>query len=309
MVDHSIHFIITGANGLVGSSLLKELISAYPQNTIKAFVRRLPAKPLAGVDYVMGDLTQSIPADLFSQNSFLFHFAHQHKARDLETLRKTNVHGLKNILTAGQNRIKKIFLGSSMSVYGQGPFLNVSEEAQTAPQTNLAHTRREAEELVVNFATNAQIPYHIFRPRFLFDPRETETLPKIYQQFQKGVLLGNGEQRYSYILVEDYVRLILLGLNLEKSMVLNVAYPQSISLKEIYSLFGNFHHRRSIPVKLFIAVTKLVGPKSLATKLQLIGQNQTMDTEKLISLYPEFKAIDSIGKLKPLAQSLSRGHP
>ncbi|MCE3013623.1 MAG: NAD-dependent epimerase/dehydratase family protein [Proteobacteria bacterium] len=309
MVESSLHLVITGANGLVGSSLLEALVNHFPQSTIKALVRRLPNQPHPGVDYVLGDLTQTIPPTLFSQNSYLFHFAHQHTARDLESLRLTNVQGLEKLLKAGEGKIKKIFLGSSMSVYGQGPFQQVPESAPTAPQTNLAHTRVEAEESVKRFCQQAQIPYFIFRPRFLFDPREKETLPKLYAQFSKGVMLGSGEQRFSFILVEDYVKIILQSVALNQSQVLNVAYVTTVSLKEIYALFGPFKQKRRIPAGLLIPLLKFFRLRSLATKLELVGLDQTLDTTQLLRVYPDIRTIDGVQKLSTLAHSITRGHP
>ena len=308
MVESSIQLVITGANGLVGSSLLAALVNAYPDSTIKALVRRLPDTPRPGVDYVLGDLTQNIPPTLFSQNSDLVHFAHQHRARDLESLRLTNVQGLEKLLEAGEGKIKKIFLGSSMSVYGQGPFTLVSESAPTAPQTNLARTRLEAEESVKRFCQQAQIPYFIFRPRFLFDAREKETLPKLHAQFSKGVMLGSGEQRFSFIVVEDYVRIILHTLSLPQSQVLNVAYPTTVSLKEIYALFGAFQQHRRIPAGLLIPLLKFFCFNSLATKLELVGLDQILDTTELLRVYPAIREIDGVKKLSTLAHTITRGH-
>lgn len=299
MVDS---FLVTGANGLVGSSLVRALRTQYPSAKILALVRQAPSQKISGVDYVQADLTQPLPENLIAPGTTLFHFAHLHKASDLETLRRTNVQGLERLLKAGGSNIKKVFLGSSMSVYGQGPYQGVQESDPKNPQTALALTRLEAERLVENFTC----PHLIFRPRFLFDPREKETLPKLYTQFRKGVMLGSGEQRFSFIVVDDYVSLILHCLTQDLQGALNVAYPKSVSLREIYQCFGEFKLKIPVSIKLLLPLTRLLGAKALSTKLELVGQNQILDTTKLQKLYPDISKIDSHQKLRDLAQQLTK---
>lgn len=309
MVNKKFQIILTGANGLVGQEVLNFFHTHHPEIKVTALIRRTPSKYLSGVHYVQGDLTHDLPGDLFGNGPVvLIHLASLLKACHLSDYRKVNVRGTEALLKMGGDQIIKVIYGSSMSVYGQGPFQKVAEETSPQPETDLAISRYEAEEVIRQFCENKKIPFYLLRPRFLFGLRDKETLPSLKKLQSKGVLIGDGSQKYSYISVDDYAEIIghlALITDSQSTGVLNISYPDPLSLKEIFSLFDSEKKMRSIPVKLIMGLGKFFPPfKKLRIKMQLIGQDQVLDVTKLLMLVPEVKKFNGKDKIRNIANAI-----
>jgi len=289
--------IITGANGLVGFEVLKEFAREWPEYDIKAFVRREPDFTLPNVSYVKGSLPNEIPGNLFEKDhAILIHFASQLKAENIEAYRDINVTGTSKLLDSAGRKLDLIFYGSSMSVYGQGPFEGVKETDEINPQTELAQTRREAEILVEMKCKELGIPGFLLRPRFIFGKRDRSTLPSLQKLSEKSFRIGNEEQKFTFINVDDYARVISsLAKKTEKGEceALNVGYGTAASLENILDQFSKEREKSSfkVPVKMvmfFCGLSKKL--MSVKTKLELIGQSQVMNTEKLQGLVEELSS-------------------
>ena len=308
------NIVITGANGLVGLEVLQYFSQHCPEVGLTAFVRKDPVKKFTGVNYVKGDLTDKVPDNLFKEEDFvLIHLASLLKASDIEDYRKVNVEGTKALLETGGKRIRKIIYSSSMSAYGQGPFHGVTEEAKCDPETDLALTRFEAEETIRNFANINRLPAFLMRPRFLFGNRDKETLPALFKLYNKNILIGKGTQRFSFIGVTDYAKVIAhlaLGNGFTGPEVINIAYRESISLLELYELFGDSRQKfRHVPASFIMALAKhLPFLKKLRIKLQLMGQDQILDVSKLYSICPFLNDVSEKDKIQDIVKNYMRLH-
>jgi nucleoside-diphosphate-sugar epimerase len=305
-------FIVTGANGLVGLEVLRSLRCTYPNIPIKALIRNEPRERLSGISYLKGELPQSIPEQLFERSeSILFHFASLLKAKHLSAYRKTNVEGTEKLLASGGSRIKKIIYGSSMSVYGQGPFYNLNEEVPTKPETELAISRWEAETAIKEHCAKFNTQAFILRPRFILGNRDKETLPALFKLHHKGLLIGDGNQKFSFIDVDDYAQIIshLTEQETSGAEVINVAYKEALALNDIFDSFGPYKLRAKIPASLLISLGRWIPPfKKLRIKLQLIGQNQVLNVERLGSRFPLLSTMDAKEKLNQIIKVIKTLH-
>lgn len=286
--------VITGANGLVGYEVLKEFASQWSEFDIKAFVRREPDFTFPNVSYISGSLPDEIPGNLFEKDHvILVHFASQLKAESLKEYRNINVTGTSKLLDLAGHKLAMIFYGSSMSVYGQGPFSGVSEADPINPETELAQTRREAEILVEMKCKELNIPGFLLRPRFIFGVRDRSTLPSLQKLAEKSFRIGDEQQAFSFINVTDYAKVIshLAGnVKTGECQALNVAYEESPTLEKILDYFNSKRDKNSfkIPIGLVMFACRFSGKlKSVKTKLELIGQSQVLKTDKLKELTGE----------------------
>jgi nucleoside-diphosphate-sugar epimerase len=306
------NIVITGANGLIGQELLASL-SIRPDLNVTAFVRKEPKARLANVTYISGSLPDNIPEALFSGDEItLIHLASELRAQTPEDYQRTNVLGTRKLLEIAGNKISKIIYNSSMSVYGQGPFQNITETSPLYPETELAISRRDAENVIRDYANKNNISSFILRPRFLLGDRDKETLPALLKLKKKALLIGNGQQKYSFIAVPDYVKIISylavedssLGLN-----EVNIAYKTPVSLLDIYEAEGSHSSYKKVPAKFIMTLGRYLPPlKKLRTKLQLIGQDQVMDVNKLYSLCPFMNEWDGKARIKEIVTSYMRTH-
>ena len=273
---------------LVGYEVLKEFSSQWAEYDIKAFVRREPDFNFANVSYISGRLPDEIPRNLFEKDRvILIHFASQLMAESLAEYRNINVTGTSKLLDIAGNRLAMIFYGSSMSVYGQGPFSGVKETDSINPETELAQTRREAEILVEMKCKELDIPGFLLRPRFIFGVRDRSTLPSLQKLAEKSFRIGNEQQTFSFINVTDYSKIIsYLATNIKTGncQALNIAYEGSPTLETILDYFNSERDKSSfkIPVGLVMFACRFSRKlRSVRTKLELIGQSQVLRTDKL----------------------------
>ncbi len=304
--------VVTAANGLIGREALGLARSLYPDVRIAALSRRDPVRPLQGVEYVRGELPGPIPDRLFGRgNTILLHLASRLKAKGLEDYRRANVEGTKALLSLGGHRIKKVIYGSSMSVYGQGPFHEVDETALRRPETALAVSRCEAEDVIADFCGCRSIPCYLLRPRFVLGHGDTETLPMLMRLHRKGIMIARGEQRFSFIDVEDYAGIIchLISYPGCRQEAVNVGYSEPLSLKEMFSIMGPARRPRRVPVSWIIGLGLDIPPvRRLRTKLQLIGRDQVLSVHKLCRIYSPISTMDAKEKFARIVKA-ARGGP
>ncbi len=304
--------VLTGANGFVGNAIMRRIRSHFPELPIKALIRQEPRQYLPGINYLKGELPQAIPAELFQrENVVLLHFASLLKAPTYESFHRTNVEGTARLLEAGGQRIKKIIYGSSMSVYGQGPFASVSETAPAEPETDLARSRLEAELEILRFARKHSSCAILLRPRFILGAGDKETLPALLRLHRKGLRIGSGEQRFSFIEIEDYSKLIcqLAESSSAGAEAMNVAYEGSLSLNQMFEAMGPFDLKGTVPANLLIAIGGWLPPmRKLRTKLQLTGLSQVLAVEKLKASYPDLTSICAREKFAAIVREAKRLH-
>ncbi len=304
--------VITGANGFVGRAVLLRARSHFPELPIKALIRQEPRQYLPGITYLKGELPQAIPQELFQrENVILLHFASLLKAPSYQSFHRTNVEGTARLLEAGGERIKKIIYGSSMSVYGQGPFHRISEATLPDPETDLARSRWGAEQEILRFARKDGRSAVLLRPRFILGAGDKETLPAFLRLHRKGLRIGDGEQRFSFIEIDDYAKLIcqLAEFHSGSAEALNVAYDESLSFNQMVHALGAFEHRSTVPAGFLIALAGWIPPlRNLRTKLQLTGLSQELSVAKLRESYPELTNSRATDKFMAIVRENKRLH-
>ncbi len=304
--------VLTGANGFVGSAVLRRIRSHFPELPIKALIRKEPRQYLPGITYLKGELPQAIPPELFQrENVILLHFASLLKSENYKSFHRTNVEGTARLLEAGGQRIKKIIFGSSMSIYGQGPFERVSETASADPETDLARSRWAAEQEILRFARKQSCSAILLRPRFILGAGDKETLPALMRLHRKGLRIGSGEQRFSFIEIDDYAKLIcqLAEATTAGAEAMNVAYEECLSLNQMFEAMGPFHLKGTVPANLLIALGSWLPPmRKLRTKLQLTGLSQALAVDKLKAVYPDLTNICAREKFAAVVREAKRLH-
>jgi UDP-glucose 4-epimerase len=178
------------------------------------------ARRLSGFRLIKGDLldlpalTEAMAgADLvchLAANADL-RFGLQHPRRDLEQ----NTIGTHNVLEAMRaNGIKRIVFSSTGSVYGRSTVIPTPEDAPFPVQTSLYGASKLAGEgLISAYAEGFGFQGVVLRFVSILGPRYTHG--HVFDFFKKLrtdpthlEVLGNGEQRKSYLHVEDCVRAI-----------------------------------------------------------------------------------------------------
>lgn len=225
------HFIVTGAAGFIGSTLVDRLLSdGHNVTGIDNFStgqRRFLEGALAHTNFrlVEIDLLDLEALKLaFAGGDVVFHlsanadvrFGTNHPRKDLEQ----NTIATYNVLEAMRaNGIKKIAFSSTGSVYGEAPVVPTPEDGPFPIQTSLYGASKAAGEgLIAAYCEGFGFQSWIFR--FVSILGERYTHGHVFDFYQKLKtdpsrlpVLGNGKQRKSYLYVQDCIDAILLAMD------------------------------------------------------------------------------------------------
>ena len=235
-------FVITGCAGFIGSSLTDRLLSMGHEvvgvDNFSSGQRRFLESALTNKNFklVEADLLDSEHLNpAFAGGDVVFHFAANadvrfgtdHPRRDLEQ----NTIATYNVLEAMRaNGVKKILFSSTGSVYGEAKVIPTPEDGPFPIQTSLYGASKLAGEgLIAAYCEGFGFQSWIFR--FVSILGERYTHGHVFDFYRKlkadpTVLpvLGNGQQKKSYLYIQDCLDAMLLALEkaTDKVNVLNL---------------------------------------------------------------------------------------
>lgn len=302
-------FLITGATGLIGSSLIRCLLALDKNIQIVAPVRnQAKARSLfdgieGGVKWIECDL-MSLDFDQFENVDYIIHCASPTNGKYVENhpvetfeLAVESTRGL--LQYARSHRVKSIVYVSSLEAYGEhGDDITVDETAQfyidtQSPRSAYPLGKRAAEYLCFAFAKEYAVPAKSVRLTQTFGAGVSQEDNRVYAQFARSVVSGSdiilhtkGESAKPYCYLTDAVSaLLFVLLRGENGEMYNVANETSyISIVDLaHFLQEAFNPQIDVRIELndhmgFAPVTKL----NLSTdKLQSLGWQPKYDLRQM----------------------------
>jgi UDP-glucose 4-epimerase len=240
---------VTGGAGFIGSHLVDRLLADGHDVTV---YDRMLRGPRLLHDAMKSDRLEIIEGDLMDPGSMLmdgvdvvFHlaaradvrFSSEHPA----AVFSQNVQGTFNVVEAARrNKVKTIVFASTGSIYGEPTVFPTPEDAPFPVQTSLyAASKLAGEGLIQAFAEGFGLQGFIFR--FVSNVGERYTHGHIFDFYKKLKanpdtldVLGDGNQRKSYVYVGDTVNGILTALRKSdrKINIFNLGTNDSCTVKE-----------------------------------------------------------------------------
>jgi len=322
------HLVILGATGFVGSAVLERL-AAMPPGSVRANIlvrNKNKIKPYPFAEYYTGELP-CIPDGLFpSCPHVVLHFANKNIDRD-GTGFEINVQAAKALIHAANQWTIGIIYGSSLSVHGQGAQNGVKETDAVNPQTPLAKSRLSVENALREYAAISGKSVLLLRPRFVIGKGDAYTMTTFVEIFKRGFMAGSGNQKYSFIDVNDYAQIILSLSSVVtewhhagcgRCTPVNIGYRKPVSLNELYAIFKDtFGTTERTLLRIpsygwlpgFIRSLPFRGARQMATRLELLGFSHYSDVSLLASLTGEdIPAKDPVAVIKEnLKNMISEG--
>lgn len=224
-------YIVTGAAGFIGSSLVDRLLSCGHEvvgidnfsTGQRGFIEGALAHPgfrLVEIDLLDLDALKQVCADgeavvHLAANADV-RFGTEHPRKDLEQ----NTIATYNVLEAMRaNAIRKIAFSSTGSVYGEAAVVPTPEDGPFPIQTSLYGASKAAcEGLIAAYCEGFGFQSWIFRFVSILGERYThghvfDFYRKLKADPSRLPILGNGKQRKSYLYVQDCIDAILLAMD------------------------------------------------------------------------------------------------
>ena len=222
--------LVTGGAGFIGSHLVDRLLAeshtvmAY-DNLSTGHARFLDqVRTCAQFSLVMGDVLDEVRlAEAMRGADIVFHlaanadvrFGTQHPGKDLEQNTLGTFHVLEAMRKTGTRRIA---FASTGSVYGEAEVIPTPEHAPFPVQTSLYGASKLAgEALIQAYCSGFGFQAYIFRFVSMLGERYThghvfDFYKQLCQNPQVLHVLGDGQQRKSYLHVQDCISAMLLAL-------------------------------------------------------------------------------------------------
>ncbi len=230
-------YFVTGAAGFIGSQLTDRLLATGAtvvgyDNLSTGKMRFLePASASANFRFVQGDVLDTAAlARAMKGADFVFHlaanadvrFGTEHPERDLEQ----NTVATFNVLEAMRsNGIRRMAFSSTGSVYGEPDVFPTPEDAPFPLQTSLyGASKLAAEGMIEAYCEGFGFQAYIFRFVSILGERYThghvfDFCRKLWADPTRLDVLGNGQQRKSYLYVHDCIDAMLLAIETARGKV------------------------------------------------------------------------------------------
>lgn len=318
-------YLITGATGFVGGHLAEAC--ARRGQTVTAIVR--PSSDTGelenlGAILYRGELSNaSLVRQAVAEADVIVHCAA--KIGDwgpVDEYRQVNVECLRVLLEAckGQGLSRFIHM-SSLGVYAARHHEG-TDESEPLPRSHrdgYSQSKLEAEQLVLQYHKNWDIPVVVLRPGFIYGPRDKTVLPRIIDSLRKGTMRypgAKGERALNTIYVENLIDAVFLAVASDKAVgeVYNVTDGEFVSkrrfIEAIANPLGLPHPTLMPPFWLAWMVTwfsekraKLRGAKEAPqfnfTRLKFMGYNLDFSIDKArheLGYHPRVKFDQAIGE-------------
>jgi nucleoside-diphosphate-sugar epimerase len=236
--------LITGATGLLGGHLIKELQQRGEH--IRALV--LPVEnadklTAQGVEVVRGDITDADTLEPAVKDvELIFHLAAMMGVtRPIEDYRLVNVTGSENLYKAAQKAgVRRYVHTSSHCVYGLNMGRFLTEKDPLRPDSHpYSVTKAEGDRLMRRLMLDSKVETVILRPGSFFGPGDRLNFGRMAQRMKdgKGVILGKGDNHLPFCYITDVVQGFLLAAYHDNAPgnVYNITNDQPLTQQEMFN--------------------------------------------------------------------------
>ncbi len=244
-------FLITGANGFIGSHLAVELVKKG--HFVVGVARRADSNNPEYNEFVKSGKIQHVRGDVltFDFNSIngvdqIIHIAGVVAAfGDMNHFLKVNLGGTKRLLDyAVSSGVKCFTYYSTAAVYGYGGYTGLKEDAfKPAFKDPYSKSKLITEQEVTRFCSENGLDYVIIRPGNVFGEYDTTSSDEIYGRVKKGkmVICAGGKYKSCFVYVKNLVNATIhVALNKEHhNQDYNVTDGENETLKEYLTMVAH----------------------------------------------------------------------
>jgi nucleoside-diphosphate-sugar epimerase len=260
--------VVTGATGYTGHVLVRKLVEIGCQVRVIARlssdISRLEPLPL---QWFRGDVfDQKVVQEAVVGAEYVFHVAAAFREAKSSKQDYWNVHVQSTQLLARealkQPHFKRFVHVSTVGVHGHIADPPADETYPFRPGDDYQATKAEAEQWLVNFASEQNLPYSVVRPAAIYGPGEKRLL-KLYRMARKPVflILGYGKCWYHLVHVEDLANAMIRVATEERALgeAFIIGSNDSIRLEDMAEIIAESYGKKLRPVRLPITPFFVLG--------------------------------------------------
>ena len=253
--------LITGAGGLVGSSLAEACVKRGYK--VKALIRTGSDGSFLeklGVEVVRGDLQdKTLPIEATQGVDTVFHCAA--KVGDwgsVDSYRQVNVEGLRKLLDSlNPAQLYKFVHFSSLGVYEARHHYQTDESTPPPDQhfDGYTQSKMESEKLALQYHKDKGYPIVVLRPGFIYGPRDRTVLPRLMEKLKTKEVkyIGSSSYAMNNIFVGNLVQAAFLALDNPNAVgqVFNLTDGEKVSKKRFITTIAK---GMNLPTPFFLPV-------------------------------------------------------
>ncbi|MBE7451204.1 MAG: NAD-dependent epimerase/dehydratase family protein [Kofleriaceae bacterium] len=262
----TVPFLVTGASGFLGSATVRRLLADGKK--VRALVRRIPERPLPGVEYAIGNLGDPEAVDRAVKGAEIVIHAGAAMKGGWPEHKGGTVVGTQNVIDACRKHgVKQLVHISSMSVIDwagtarAGATVDESAALEPRPDERGAYTRAKLEaERLVSAAAAAGLPAVILRPGQIFGGG-IQLLNGAVARRAGGrwLVLGDGRLELPLVYIDDVVDAILAAVarKLVKGEIIQLIDGEGLTQRDVLDLAGGGAPAIRVPRALVFGLGKL----------------------------------------------------
>ena len=235
--------VITGTSGFIGSRLLRAARSAYGSKVTAFSSRPAEGRHIIYVESAAEFGLGPEQFDLVREADVLVHAGAFTPKTSADANHRagctSNITFTHRLLDLPWRNLTKIIFLSSIDVYGtvDGP---ITESAATTPCSLYGLSKLYGERMVSRFAAELGIASQVLRIGHVYGPGEDryqKVIPQAIRNIVSGKDVerwGEGQERRSFIYVEDVVSAVLAAVELQdRPGVINVVGGKAIAMRDL----------------------------------------------------------------------------
>lgn len=291
------NIFITGANGTIGSSLVKSL--ADLDHNIFALVKDTTddynLKNIKGLKIIYCDIRNfsEISHYLKSIDIFIHLAAIVHKSNVYDDIYfEVNFNATKKIFEiCKENYVNHFIFASTIALYGLSKknklFL---EDSYFLPINSYSQSKLKAENYIKS--NNDNLNYTILRLATVYGPDDKGNISKLYNLFRKGIFISFGNAKKSLLNVDNLNQLIIKILNnpVAYNKVFNVADNEVYTLQTIYKYFKQASLKNALYIRIPCFIINILiflndlFKRKIGFSLSIIDNLKKMNSNSIVSI-------------------------
>lgn len=307
------NILVTGANGFVGESLVKRLMTTKHQTI--AGVRKLPELQ-QDCEYIIidnledkADLSSALKdIDVVIHAAARVHVMKEAANDPLTEFRKVNVEGTLNLARqAVEAGVKRFIFISSIKVNGEGTELGhpYTADSQPKPTDPYGISKYEAEQGLLKLAETTSLEVVIIRPTLVYGENVKGNFHSLMKWTYRGIPLPIGGIRHnlrSLVSIDNLTDFIITCIKHDnaKNEVFLISDDDDIStaelLEEIAKGLSVNNKAINTPPEVINRAAGAVGKASVAQRLSGSLQVDISKAKNLLGWQPKYSTSESIQK-------------